>query len=295
MAFGDAGNDFIDAGAGRDILTGDGGLASFIAGQRYQVQTLNHFTGGADTLISGTGNDVVLAGYGNDGLSGNLDFDILVGEYARLTYTDEKITTFIRLAQNGIGYIGGNNFDIYLDPLLETIFQDLGITRRITGTISENNPNQYLFAALDIGGTTSFTGSLEPYEPPEDGEFPEEDQDENVPEDGDMADPVPEELEIPPEKGLEGPEPEGEEVPRDETPEAGGKEGILEDGAEIKNRTDNSEDLGKIAALFAGFAVLPAVGKAIRTEKIDRDAVNCLAKKGYDRKFMKWTGSTLKS
>ncbi len=114
VLLGGAAGDELRGGAGRDLLIGDGGQVSFQAGVLVRAETTDFFIGGDDRLEGGAGNDFLLGGAGRDQLGGNLDEDILVGDYAQLNFRDrERIDTVLAPVQGPLDFTRNTLFSLY--------------------------------------------------------------------------------------------------------------------------------------------------------------------------------------
>ncbi len=114
VLLGGAGGDELLGGAGRDLLIGDSGLVIYSSGVMRTAETNALFTGGPDTLDGGAGNDFLLGGFASDRMSGNLDDDILVGEYGKLTFSaNNKVVSLVTLAQGPLDFTRSTLFSLY--------------------------------------------------------------------------------------------------------------------------------------------------------------------------------------
>lgn len=86
--------DRIDAGAGNDIAIGDWAQVDFIA-RTLQTQSPQH--GDSDLIAGGDGDDIIIGGAGDDQISGGGDANVLIGDYASLTWTDRFALATITL------------------------------------------------------------------------------------------------------------------------------------------------------------------------------------------------------
>jgi Ca2+-binding RTX toxin-like protein len=74
--------EFIDAGAGNDLVFGDHGKVDFtLQPERdfFSIDTLNSDDGGNDTILGNTGNDILIGGQGSDQIFGGAGDDDLIG------------------------------------------------------------------------------------------------------------------------------------------------------------------------------------------------------------------------
>jgi len=108
--FGGAGSDLLDGGRSNDMIAADGGLMSRdtdkLGRERHTFETIDFFSGDADTLIGGHGQDVMFGGHGGDKFQLNLADDIVAGEYARVRIVDfasgrNLVTSFLSMAPRG--------------------------------------------------------------------------------------------------------------------------------------------------------------------------------------------------
>ena len=108
--FGGAGSDLLDGGRSNDMIAGDGGLMSRDIDERrrerHTFETIDFFSGDADTLIGGHGQDVMFGGHGGDKFQLNLADDIVTGEYARVRIVNfasgtNLVTSFLSMAPRG--------------------------------------------------------------------------------------------------------------------------------------------------------------------------------------------------
>ncbi|MEH6442872.1 MAG: LEPR-XLL domain-containing protein [Oceanospirillaceae bacterium] len=108
ILFGGVGADTLDGAAGDDILGGDGSQVTRRS-TTIQFEAIDLFTGGDDILLGGAGLDRMIGGFGSDGFEANFREDVLVGEYARFTFStvsgNELATSVISLAQGGLDLI----------------------------------------------------------------------------------------------------------------------------------------------------------------------------------------------
>ncbi|MCZ7598745.1 MAG: hypothetical protein M5U09_14775 [Gammaproteobacteria bacterium] len=90
-----AGLDFIDGGAGDDIVIGDHGIITQAAFTQRLVSTGqvtsvvgNEFDNGADdVLFGGSGDDIIIGGTGADEIDGNEGADVIFGDHGQVDLT----------------------------------------------------------------------------------------------------------------------------------------------------------------------------------------------------------------
>jgi hypothetical protein len=118
IQFGGYGDDTLVGNAGDDLLDGDAGkvrrVSSYII-----FETKDFFVGGDDSVNGGDGLDRMLGGYGSDLFYGNLSEDVIIGEYARLTFLAdpkteaEKASVIVTLAQDGLDLIKNDKQSLF--------------------------------------------------------------------------------------------------------------------------------------------------------------------------------------
>jgi hypothetical protein len=108
ILFGGVGADTLNGRAGDDLLGGDGSQVTRTT-NTIVFEAIDLFTGGDDVLLGGAGLDRMIGGFGSDGFEADFREDVLVGEYARFTFSavagDERATSVISLAQGGLDLI----------------------------------------------------------------------------------------------------------------------------------------------------------------------------------------------
>ena len=284
VIIGNTGDDEIHAGSGWDVLFGDGGMVTYKDGRRLALETVDHFTGGADVIYSGTGNDIMFGGFGNDWFEGDLSRDIMVGEYGRVKYDNSRIEYLIRLAQTGIGFIGGVNFGIYLSQPPGGMFAETGDILSLTdGSVitdrgvqkpahSKRLSHAGMVAAIDAGAIEASEGP---------GNIDASDQNEEIeePEGLEHTDDMPGKTEDLPEGKQDFPG--AEKVPAEKT-------------AAMAVTAERAEAVNSFAAGFAGWGMATALGRKKKKSLVDRDALSQLVAKAGERKYMKWTGSAFR-
>jgi Ca2+-binding RTX toxin-like protein len=280
VIIGNTGDDEIHAGSGWDVLFGDGGMVTYKDGSRLALETVDHFTGGADILYSGSGNDIMFGGFGSDWFDGDLSKDIMVGEYGRVKYDNNQIEYLIRLAQTGIGFIGGVNFGIYRSQSVDTMFAEKGAVLTLTdGSVTTETGVQKPAhsARLSHAGMVAAINpdALEAYEGQGDIDELEKNGELEVPEVLENKDNMPENTEDIPKEKQELPG--MEKVPGEKT-------------AAIEAAVERAETVNSFAAGFAGWGMATALGRKKKKSMVDRDALSQLVAKAGERKYMKWTG-----
>ncbi|MGL6251540.1 MAG: calcium-binding protein, partial [Billgrantia desiderata] len=131
IMFGGKGNDYLNGGPGNDILFGDFGRVTRTS-QMITVETINHFEGGNDTLITGPGRNISIGGAGNDRFDGNFDLDTMIGEYARIrimlsgSNEAEQITSIVTLAQGRLDLIRQAQQNLYEEERDDGVQEALG-------------------------------------------------------------------------------------------------------------------------------------------------------------------------
>ncbi|WP_127145374.1 calcium-binding protein [Pelagibacterium montanilacus] len=111
VILGGFGNDTIDAGADNDIALGDWAMVDFVAGS---VSTQAREDGGADTIAGGDGDDIVIGGREGDRLSGGGDANVIIGDYASLTWSGRF--DIVTLTLDGIDTFGDDLIYLGHDP-----------------------------------------------------------------------------------------------------------------------------------------------------------------------------------
>lgn len=130
--FGGAGNDYMDAGAGNDILNGDEGNDTVIAGAGDDIATGGEgndaIYGGAgnDTADGGTGADLIDAGDGNDSLTGGEGADSVYGGAGRDSLYGGDGNDLISGGAGGDLLVGGAGSDTFVGGIGDTITGGLG-------------------------------------------------------------------------------------------------------------------------------------------------------------------------
>src|SRR5262249_4156450 len=90
-----AGQDYIDGGAGADIIFGDHGIITqavpdphriLYSGPITQIRTTQPGNGAADTIIGGTGSNRIFGGGGSDVITAGDDPNIIFGDQGHLGY-----------------------------------------------------------------------------------------------------------------------------------------------------------------------------------------------------------------
>jgi hypothetical protein len=82
LALGGWANDTINGGGDNDVLFGDAGVVTFIAGALSHFMSIDVLMGGNDILIGGGGLDVMIGGYGLDSFEASLSEDLVFGAVA---------------------------------------------------------------------------------------------------------------------------------------------------------------------------------------------------------------------
>lgn len=122
LLIGGARADALFGGSGDDVLIGDGGQKVLLGAGREYYETIDNFIGGVDFLAGGDGNDILFGGFGGDQFGGpfdgeffinNLNEDILLGEYGRVTLQDSTVAFVLRLGQGSLDLAGSTLFSLY--------------------------------------------------------------------------------------------------------------------------------------------------------------------------------------
>ncbi|RUT30259.1 calcium-binding protein [Arsenicitalea aurantiaca] len=85
VVMGGNGDDLIDLGAGNDIGIGDWAIVDFDA---RSLTTQSPDQGGNDRIGGGDGDDIIIGGHGHDVIAGNGGANVVIGDYAGLTWDD---------------------------------------------------------------------------------------------------------------------------------------------------------------------------------------------------------------
>ena len=96
MLFGGAAGDGIDAGEGANFVAGDHAQLVLFGGLPKRFETTDPSQGGADTITSGSGNDVVLGGSAGDGINAGGGDNVVFGDNGRITA--HAVTSFAPIA-----------------------------------------------------------------------------------------------------------------------------------------------------------------------------------------------------
>ncbi|WP_284247324.1 beta strand repeat-containing protein, partial [Methylobacterium haplocladii] len=88
VVFGGVGADDITTGAGRDVILGDDGQATFAQGKLVRVTTKNEGVAGDDTIRAGDGANVVLGGSGNDAITTGVGDDVVFGDNGAIDFVN---------------------------------------------------------------------------------------------------------------------------------------------------------------------------------------------------------------
>ncbi|OUS15208.1 hypothetical protein A9Q88_11635 [Gammaproteobacteria bacterium 50_400_T64] len=99
------GQDYLSGGDGSDLLAGDGAkLTRHPEQQQIQFETIDLLIGDMDELDGGEGADFMLGGFTNDVFHGDLTFDVLIGEFARITIDtsapQQRVASVVTLSQS---------------------------------------------------------------------------------------------------------------------------------------------------------------------------------------------------
>ncbi|MBQ0721029.1 MAG: LEPR-XLL domain-containing protein [Gammaproteobacteria bacterium] len=90
------GQDYLNGGDGSDFLAGDGAaLTRQPHLQQIQFETIDLLSGDEDELDGGEGSDFMLGGFTDDLFHGDLTFDVLIGEFARITVDTSAVQEYV--------------------------------------------------------------------------------------------------------------------------------------------------------------------------------------------------------
>jgi Ca2+-binding RTX toxin-like protein len=86
---GGAGGDDIDAGGGDNLVLGDHGLIDYVSGDADAsdmdvIRSTDQEKGGADTIVSGAGNDIVIGGAAGDRILSGAGSDLVFGDHGEV-------------------------------------------------------------------------------------------------------------------------------------------------------------------------------------------------------------------
>src|SRR5262249_26614973 len=128
-----AGSDQITGDAGNDIVFGDHGSVTQLAGifpvlttgNVVRIETANAAAGLADTIDGGTGNDFLLGGNGGDTITDALGENVIFGDFGYVNLTPANTNSPIDQMGTLNPEIGGTNNDIITAGLSDTVHSDL--------------------------------------------------------------------------------------------------------------------------------------------------------------------------
>ncbi|PKQ08569.1 MAG: hypothetical protein CVT71_00430, partial [Alphaproteobacteria bacterium HGW-Alphaproteobacteria-10] len=92
-----AGYDLVFTGDGKDALIGDAGMVTLMGGNWHLIETTDVGIGTDDFLDGGAGEDIMFGVAGRNMFVGSLTEDLMVGTYGRATIVNGAITSLVRL------------------------------------------------------------------------------------------------------------------------------------------------------------------------------------------------------
>ncbi|MGE4044330.1 MAG: hypothetical protein AB7F35_05720 [Acetobacteraceae bacterium] len=87
IVLGGSGSDTIAVNQGTNIVIGDGGKITYLAGHISKIETTPLNAGGADTITAGSNDDIILGGAGHDTIDAGDGANIVFGDNGYITYT----------------------------------------------------------------------------------------------------------------------------------------------------------------------------------------------------------------
>ena len=162
ILFGGAANDDLSGNDGDDLIVGDGAQVTRTS-LNLILETIDFFQGGDDTLRGGDGLDRMIGSFGSDLFYGNLSEDIMVGEYARMTFaeegTTEQATVIVTLAQGALDHLRAIEKDLYtkVNEVFSTDYIDLSPIRSFgsQNAMTSNPELTSLLASMGAAGDVS--------------------------------------------------------------------------------------------------------------------------------------------
>jgi Ca2+-binding RTX toxin-like protein len=102
VMIGGQGSDYLESGAGNNIIIGDNGMVAFIDDLPRQIAITDIGYGGDDTLWAGSGANIMIGGKGGDLFNGSLSKDVMIGDYAAITLDQSgRATNLTRFGPGG--------------------------------------------------------------------------------------------------------------------------------------------------------------------------------------------------
>jgi len=305
------GQDYLSGGDGSDLLAGDGAkLTRHPEQQQIQFETIDLLIGDMDELDGGEGGDFMLGGFTDDVFHGDLSFDVLIGEFARITIDtsapQQRVESVVTLSQSldtlrgvdqsqfhvSVGAVGsfidetstGMSNQSLTDPSALTNRGGVGASADLMARLGADRLNGERSAGIDIVlPTDSAAGDSESADQDADGE--------GVPVQGC------EDVDAETVEAKEGVDAENAEQP-EACDESEAKDAVDEDEDAID--TDESETVPtadinntpEIAAMMAG-----AVGWKLSSKpkadvtRLDRSNLAQLGKAAESRRYQRWDNS----
>ncbi|CAJ49553.1 putative secreted calcium-binding protein, partial [Bordetella avium 197N] len=102
VMIGGVGNDVLESGVASNAMFGDNGRVSFVNDRFAVIETIDIAFGGNNILLGGTAGNFMLGGLGSALIRGNLNKDVMVGDFAAI-YLDPASGRILNLARFGMG------------------------------------------------------------------------------------------------------------------------------------------------------------------------------------------------